>query len=159
MGLGRVNRVSAVMQMVETGEVNYDQSCFINLVTDKGFVGRVAQDVVTDPVRKWARIQGKEGFLEIVVGYSPEGDAVLHGRAGEEKEEDLIRKKRPDDFYREMLHIKNILDGKIRAEDSPISLWRGLDTMMVIAAAHKSRMESRTIKINYSKGYVLDALE
>ncbi|MFH1820689.1 MAG: Gfo/Idh/MocA family oxidoreductase [Candidatus Nealsonbacteria bacterium] len=159
MDLGRVNKVSAVMQMVKTNEVDYDQSCFIHLITDKGFVGRVVQDVVTDPVKKSARIQCKEGFLELVVGYDSEGDAVLHRKSEGEIEKELVKKKRPDDFHRETLHIQDILDGKVKVEDSPISLWRGLDTMMVIAAAHKSYKEERTVTIDYTQGYNLSALK
>jgi hypothetical protein len=42
--------------------------------------------------------------------------------------------------------------------DSPISLQRGLDTMMVIAAAFKSNEQRRRVTIDWSKGYVPEAL-
>ena len=62
LGLGRVNEVSAPLQMVKTDEVDYAQSFFATLTTEKGFVGRVVQDVIAEPVKKWMRIQGKEGL-------------------------------------------------------------------------------------------------
>jgi hypothetical protein len=35
---------------------------------------------------------------------------------------------------------------------------RGLETMMVIAAAHRSAAEKRAVRIDYSKGFVPAAL-
>lgn len=157
LGLGRVIEVTASLQIVKTDQVEYDQSFFATLSTEKGFVGRVVQDVIRDPAKKWARIQGKKGFLEWIVGYSPEGDVVRHKEEGEVKE-NFVQKKRPDDFYQEVLHIQDILDGKINAKESPISLERGLNTMLVIAAAHKSHREKRTVQIDYAKGYNVAAL-
>lgn len=161
LGLGRVIEVSASLRTVKTDEVDYDQSFFATLTTEKGFIGRVVQDVIGDPVKKWARIQGEKGFLEWQVGYSPEGDMVKYraDRKGSEIKENFVAKKRPDDFFAEASHIQDILNEKISADDSPISLYRGLDTMLVIAAAHKSYKEKRTVKISYSKGYNLGALE
>ena len=37
---------------------------FIELKTETGFIGRVVQDVITAPSRKWARAQGEKGFIE-----------------------------------------------------------------------------------------------
>lgn len=161
LGLGRVSEVSANLQMVETDQVEYDQSYFATLTTETGFIGRVVQDVITKPVKKWARIQGEKGFLEWQVGYKPGRDRVKYrfDEEGEEIEEKFITKKRPDDFYQEVLHIQDILDGKIDLKDSPISLKRGLDTMLVIGAAHKSHREKRTVKIDYSKEYSLKSLK
>ena len=42
---------------------------------------------------------------------------------------------------------------------SPISLINGLETMLVISASHMSgNNSSRTVNINYSKGYTNKAL-
>ena len=43
-------------------------------------------------------------------------------------------------------------------KNSPISLERGLDTMMVIAAAFKSHETGRRVSIDWRAGYVPDAL-
>ena len=158
LGQGRVIRVTANLQMVKDDKVEYDQSFFVTLETEKGFLGRVVQDVIRKPTLKEARFQFEKGFFEWIVGYGPEGDLVRYGENKEVKEH-FVPKKRPDDFYQETLHIKGILDGKIQAENSPISLERGLNTMLVIAAAHKSHQEKRTIEIDYSKGYTLKALK
>ena len=147
LGLGKVKEVSASMQMVKDGRVDYDRACFLNLITITGFVGRSVHDVITEPVKKQARIQFDSGFLELNVNGWERGDLVRYGN-GQNIEEVKIEKTRRDDFYQEMLHIIDILEGRIKREDSPISWQRGLDTMKVIAAAHKSRQEKRSIEVN-----------
>ena len=72
-------------------------------------------------------------------------------------EEILIPKSRPDDFRAEIEHIGELLAGDVK--DSPLSLERGLETMLVIAAAIRSSEEGRTVTIDYSRGPCLGALE
>ena len=67
-----------------------------------------------------------------------------------------IAKTRADDFKAEISHLEAVLDGK--TESSPISLERGLDTMMVIAAAFKSHELGRRVSIDWKAGYRPDAL-
>ena len=43
-------------------------------------------------------------------------------------------------------------------DKSPISLEKGLDTALVIAAAHLSAKNNCAVLIDYSKGYTHDAL-
>ena len=47
-------------------------------------MGRVVQDVVTRPVRKWARLQGTDGYIEWVCGFEPGKDAVKYSGPGGE---------------------------------------------------------------------------
>ncbi len=160
MGLGRVTEVTASMAMVSDGVVDYDSVAYLTLRTEKGFVGRVVQDVVTDPVRMGGRIQFAGGFLELVKGATPDGDLIRWRVDGEglEVKEESFAKKRPDDFFEEISHIADILEGKVAEKDSPISGERGLDSLLVVAAAHRSRQEGRTIHIDYAKGYGPQAL-
>ncbi len=155
--LGKIVEVSAFMDMVENRKVTYDRICNINIKTNNGHYGMITQDVVTEPPCKRLRIQGDEGFLEWYVNLNSESDAVIY----QKKEEDLIKKilpkKRPDDFKWEIMHLLEMMEGKI--QDSPISLERGLDTMMVIAAAYLSHQQKRIMKIDYSKGYCLEAIK
>ena len=157
LGAGRVIEVTATLDYVNDGQVDYDRLCLANLRTEKGLTGRVVQDVVTKPPRKWARIQGDAGHIEWHCGYKPGADAVVWAREGDEPTEEIFTKTRPDDFIQEMRHIEASLKGDAAA--SPISLGRGLDTMLVIAAAHKSAREGRTVRIDYAKGYVPEALK
>ncbi len=147
LGLGAVSEVSAAMQMITTADLDYDSACFLNLTTDKGFVGRVVQDVITEPVKKQIRIQGENGFMEININGWASGDLIRLGKPDKSVEEIKIEKTRPDDFYEEIMHIKQILDGALKAEDSPISIERGLATMKIVRAAHQSRQEGKSIKI------------
>jgi hypothetical protein len=45
-----------------------------------------------------------------------------------------------------------------RAEGSAISLDRGLETMMVIAAAFRSHELGRRVAIDWTRGFVPDAI-
>ena len=128
----------------------------MNPKTESGFIGRVVQDVVTSPSRKWGRIQGRRGYVEWILGHQPGCDAVMWRAGDEESHEHLIEKTRPDDFKAELEHLRKVIEGD--GVDSPISLERGLDTMLVIAAVHRSAGENRVVKIDYDRGYGPSAL-
>ena len=146
-----------MMDFVSDGNVDYDKLCILHLRTESGLIGRVVQDVVTSPPRKWARAQGRDGYAEWHCGFRPGVDAVLRGNGKGQIEEFLFEKTRPADFIQELQHIEASLLGDAAA--SPISISRGLDTMLVVAAAHKSVREKRTITIDYSAGYCEAALK
>jgi predicted dehydrogenase len=155
--LGRVTEVMAMLDMVEDGQVQYDRLCQLSLKTETGFVGSVVQDVITMPPHKYLRVQGDQGFIEWRVNKDSSHDAVIYRDGAGALREDLIPKSRPDDFRGEISHVEEILQGK-RPVDSPISLERGLDTMMVIAAAFVSHREGKKALINYAAGYNLQAI-
>lgn len=156
-GAGRVTEVSATLDMVREGGTDYDRACFLTLKTTHGLIGDVIQDVVTQPVEKSARIQGADGFIEWRVGYRAGADAVLSGKSGAPVEEKIIAKTRADDFKAEIDHLADLLEG--RATTSPISLERGLETMMVISAAFRAHAEKRAVRIDWSKGYTPEAIQ
>jgi predicted dehydrogenase len=156
IGAGRVVEVSAELEYVREGGVDYDKLCLLQVRTEKGMLGRVVQDVVTRPTRKWARIQGSDGFLEWHCGRKPGADSVMHSLDCGIQTETNVSKTRPDDFIQELRHIDDSINSA--SEASPISLERGLETMMVIAAAHKSAVERRVVRIDYVKGFVPEAL-
>jgi predicted dehydrogenase len=155
-GQGRVVEVSAELDFVRDGEADYDRIAQLSLRTESGLLGTVVQDVVTEPARKWLRVTGAAGFVEWEVNADPGHDAIRTRLAGQPVAETLIAKKRPDDFAPEIAHIDDLLAG--RATSSPVSLERGLDTMMVIAAALKSAAEGRRVRIDWSRGYGHEAL-
>lgn len=157
LGLGRIVEVSAFMDFVENSKVAYDRICYFNVKTEKGFCGLIIQDVVTEPPKKYVRIQGEEGFLGWYVNWDSDNDAVITQRKGEIIAKNTFPKKRPDDFKWEVEHLNQIMEGRVK--ESPISLERGLDTMMVIAAAHLSHQQKRVMHIDYSKGYILGAIK
>ncbi|TSC66989.1 MAG: hypothetical protein G01um101472_572, partial [Parcubacteria group bacterium Gr01-1014_72] len=108
-GLGVWKKVAPIFKVEKDGAAEYDSIATFSFETDKGYVGRVVQDVVTQPTRKWARVQGRDGFIEWYCGGHPTGDAIKWaGKDGEVKEE-IFSKKRPDDFFQETLHIADIL--------------------------------------------------
>jgi predicted dehydrogenase len=156
IGAGRVASVQATLDMVKDDKVEYDRLCLMNLRTEQGLAGRCVQDVVTSPPRKWARIQGSSGSIEWHCGREPGVDAVVAQLAGKVSMEQKVAKTRPDDFIEELRHIAKALDGD--PEASPLALSRGLDTMLVVAAAHLSSSSGRRVRIDYSRGWRPEAL-
>jgi predicted dehydrogenase len=157
LGKGRITEVSATLDYVRTDMVEYDKLCLLSLTTEEGLIGRVVQDVITSPSRKWARIQGNDGYAELTIGHKPGVDRVEWKIGVGDNQFHTIQKTRPDDFIWELQHIKAVMTGK--AEDSVLSLERGMETMLVVSAAHLSSAKKRTVRIDYQKGYTPQALE
>lgn len=155
IGAGKVTEVDAMVEYRTDGAAEYDTLCLINARTQSGFTGRIVQDVVTLPTRKWAKLQGKERAIEWHANYNPQGDAVVQTQAGRDNEVLLLPKTRPEDFIAELQHIESRLED---GQSSPLDLELGLDAMMLVAAAHKSEQEKRRITIDYSRGYTPEAL-
>jgi predicted dehydrogenase len=159
LGLGRITEVSAMMDIVDDGKVRYDQICQINVRTEKGFVGNIIQDVVTEPSQKRVLIQTEAGQLEWQVNAAKDKDAVRYSMIDGKSDEVLISKTRPDDFKGEIHHIDELLSGKASYESSPVSLERGLETMMVVAACGIAHQKNKTVSINYHKGFQLTSID
>ena len=157
LDLGRITEVHSFMDFVQDERIAYDRYCHINVQTEKGYTGSITQDVISEPSKKAVRIQFEDGFLEWVVNRDERGDTVIYQFREYSTEEIPIQKTRPDDFNWEVEHIQDLIDGK--CQESPISLERGLDTMMVLAAAHLSFHQKSPVAIDYKSGYRLDAIE
>jgi predicted dehydrogenase len=144
-GFGVWKKMSAAMKMEKDGKVEYDSLAAFLFETDKKKIGRVVQDVVTKPTRKWARVQGENGFVEWIGGGHPTGGDIVHfaGADGVIKEE-IFEKNRPDDFYQETLHIQDILCGNVSTQDSPLSFESALSVMSVLETAWKKRGSAMT---------------
>lgn len=136
LGWGGIRDAKVVFDMQKERDVEYDRLAAFLLTAERGGVGRVVQDVITFPVRKWARLQGDNGFIEWCCNGVPEGDLVRHRQEEGDMVETVFAKKRPDDFYRETLHYKDLLEGKIRAADSPLAFERGLEVMRILQRAY-----------------------
>lgn len=157
-GMGKIREVSAMLDMVVDGLVNYDRLFQLNVKTETGLVGTIVQDVVTEPPEKKLRIQGTTGFIEWQVNVDSTHDALRYAGEDHKVVEELFAKTRPDDFRGEIEHLGEILAGG-SPEKSPISLVQGLNTMLVVAAAHLSSQHQRSVRINYETGYCPEALE
>lgn len=149
-GAGRVMEVSATFDYVSAGKALYDRACYLNLVTEKNLFGRVVQDVVTEPKRKVTIMQFEKGHVEWHNDVTKTVDKVFFQPSGGKMETFDIEKKRTDEFLREIEHIQKILNGETKIADSPMRLERGLDSMLVLAAAHKSFAEKKIIKVEYN---------
>ena len=156
VGAGKVSKVSAAADYVEEGGLSYDKLMATNLQTESGLIGRCIQDVVTRPVRKWARVQGEDGFVEWEYGGAPGKHVVRYGVEVQDIQQEEFEARRPEDFIAEVRHMERLLNGEI--DGSPIDISRGLDTMLVIAAAHRSATFGQSVQIDYAGGYGLEAL-
>lgn len=157
VGAGRVREVCAMLDMVETDQVSYDRICQLHVRTEQGLVGTIVQDVVTEPAQKLARIQGDGGHVEWLVNPASGQDAVRWHSTGGVLEERAFSKRRPDDFKGELDHLEACLSEA--TSDSPVGLERGLESMMVVAAAHISHRLQRAVTIDYSEGWNLGAIQ
>lgn len=135
-GLGKISEVSSSMDMVKNESTEFDKACFMTVRTDRGFLGRIVQDVVTEPFLLSMRIQGNLGFAEWKKYLDKDRGVVEEINLNSVK---YVRALiRPDDFFHEIQHIGKILDGTISAEASPISIDSGISALAVLTAAHKS---------------------
>ena len=154
-GNGRVVSVSSSVKYNKEAETNYDSIALINVKTETGLTGRIAQDVITCPPIKKATLIYEKGLINWYCSFSPGQDLVKTiSKDNQETTRDFF-KTRPEDFICELKHIEMSL--KTNTE-SPIDVVRGLETMLVIAAVHKSALEEKNVKIDYSRGYSQNAL-
>lgn len=137
LGWGEIAESKSFLDIVKKGGAEYDQMAAFLLKTENGKIGRVVQDVVTLPVKMWARLQGDNGFIEWICNGVPEGDIVRYQVEGKDLVEKVFAKKRPDDFYRLLLHYQKLLNKEIRLEDSPVNFFSGLAIMKILNQSYK----------------------
>ncbi len=157
LGAGRISAVQAMMDMVDDGQCKYDRTAMLQVQTDKGLAGTIIQDVVTEPSVKSLRIQGASGFMSWHANYAKGQDALIVGKNKEPEQLMTFAKTRPDDFAGEIEEVGRIVETG-SSDGSPIAIERGLDTMMVIAAAYRSHAKKRAVEIHYEDGYSLKAI-
>ncbi len=150
-GAGRVAEVSALFDIVSKDGAEYDRLCFLNLVTENGLMGRVVQDVITLPKKKFVELQFEKGHIVCSTDVSKTADQVQLHEHGKDPQIIDIVKNRTDEFFHEVKHIQELLDGKVDIKTSPIRLERGLDSMLVLAAGYKSFNDKRVAKVDYNK--------
>ncbi|MBI1975623.1 MAG: Gfo/Idh/MocA family oxidoreductase [Candidatus Vogelbacteria bacterium] len=151
LGAGRIALVSATIDIVKAKKgAEYDRSFFVQFVTDKGVVGRLAQDVITQPKKKFVEMQFGNGSLLWDNDVSKTTDEVVSLLRGKEPEKIVITKSRPDEFFHEIKHLEKLFTGEMKYKDSPIRLKRSVETMLVVAAAFESNKKKKAVKVNYA---------
>lgn len=143
-GNGEVQNVFADMDVVKTELVEYDRLGSFSLRTSSGLLGRCVQDVVTQPSRKWARVQGERGFLE--VDFRNDRDLV-QGCFGGEIFEKCFYKNRPMDFIAELRHVYDASVDISLYEQSPLHIRHGLAVLRLIEASHISTKQNSIIEV------------
>ena len=144
---GKVCKIDAYMDFIQEKNCFYDRISSINLVSEKKLIGRVIQDVVTKPSKKWARIQFEYGFIEWNCESNTNDSIKYQDKEMENLEIINFPKTRPDDFIIELKHInENLASGS--SKSSPISFAKGCDTMAIISGAYKSGLEQQPVYLN-----------
>lgn len=118
----------------------YDRIAAFILKTRQGNIGMVVQDVVTNPPRKWARVQGTNGFVEWHCNETPENDLVrFQSCSSDIKDIQEIRflKSRQQDFLWLMQHYDDLLFGRTSYKDSPLHIDYGIRVMNILHYAHE----------------------
>ncbi len=144
-GLGRITEVMAMLDEVEDQGAAYDRVAQLSVRTDRGLVGTIVQDVITQPARKWLRLEGTEGYLEWQVSIDPSHDLVRLVRHDGKTLEQRVAKTRPDDFRGEIAHLEDVIADP--SLPSPLDLSTGIETMKVIVAALESSRAGRLVRI------------
>ncbi len=144
-GKAPVSTVSALVEFKKEREAEYDEIFSLHVRCTDGFYGRIIQDVVTQPTRKWARIQGTRGAIEWHANQGAKGDVVLVLGTDGTVQESSFPKTRPDDFIREMEHLDAVISGTV--SDSQIGLDKGMATMRLVAAGYESGRSGDCVKL------------
>ncbi len=156
LGMGRITEVSAMLDLRQEGGAEYDRAFHLGVRTEGGLVGTITQDVVTDPPSKMLRLQGEDGFLEWHANFTPDADAIIYRIDGGEVQTERFPKSRPDDFKPEIEEIERILEGG--DTETPISILRGMETMLVVRAGFESHDAGRRARIDYDAGLSSSAI-
>ena len=144
-GAGRIVEVQAMTDTVYDSLVNYDKISALTVKTESGLLGRCIQDVITSPPRTWVGVKSKTKQFDLY--FSPSQDRLVISL---DETELKFEKSRPDDFYVELKHIEECIENDLR---SPIDFIHGLETMLVVKAAHLSAKLKCNIAINYELGF------
>ena len=112
--------------------LEYDHTARFTFEIIGGHMGSAVQDVITYPPKKFARIQGSEGFIEWQA--SPSSDVVSY-EINDRMVSEIFPKKRPDDFYYEMQHYAALFDGE-KFYKSPLDYEYGLEVMKILNKAY-----------------------
>ena len=115
----------------------YDRVAAFNIKTSLDNIGRVIQDVVTKPPRKWARIQGEKGYIEWHCNGAPKGGDIVTQEFSTGKIIDIIfPKTRQDDFLWLIQHYDDLLKGRSNYKDSPLRIDYGIQVMNILSKAY-----------------------
>lgn len=148
-GAGRVKEVQALIEYVQDEPAHYDRHFFAHLTTENGLVGRVVQDVVTKPKKKWVELQFETGRIEWWNDVTTTLDEVRIVPAKGDARIIQIEKTRTEEFKREAEHINALISGAVSYHESPIRFSRGADTSIVLEAAHRSQREGKSVVVDY----------
>ncbi len=131
---GKVKKIDSMIDYVRDNKIFYDKLCMMHLETESGLKGRVVQDVITNPSKKTAIVQGDKGRLEWICHFEKNNDRVILYNKDKNSEVFNFYKKRPDDFICELKHIDSCIKN---SKDSPIEFSFGLNTMKLLNIIHQ----------------------
>ena len=133
-GFGNIIDVKSMLYKKNSDKVNYDEICILNINTESKKIGRVVQDVITLPVKKYALLEGTLGKIEWFCHYKQHDDLIkIFNNKDNSTKTIQIKKNRSDDFLIELQHIQNSI---LKNVSSPIDLEYGIETMKILEQVH-----------------------
>lgn len=148
LNMGKINYLSSNLIFEETNDYKYDSIMHLNVKSDKGLVGHITQDVVTNPHKKNLEIVFENGYLNIINNYKNNIDRVEYFLNGD-SESINFPKNRKDDFIGAILNIeKTFLKNKNQEQSMGFDV--ALETMNIINASIKSNDIGKLVKVDYS---------
>jgi len=145
-GVGNVQFVTAVQDLVTVGNRTYDQISQLSVKTSSGCFGLVEQDVISLPSVKSIRVDGDRATLLIEI--SSKCDTIsFYLKSGESTIRE-IQKTRPDDFLPEILHIEDLIQNPELL--SPLDINFAVETMLIIVAAMESSASRNEVEVRTS---------
>lgn len=147
LGMGKVSNVDAygIIRKDATGKPQYDERIEIELRTEKGFIGKVIQDVVTFPARKNVVINSAKHKLTLGFGDKDLGDFItlVDSSTNSETLRMSISKSRAFDFDLEINEIARVLSLKDigKSADSKLSGLLALETAEIATICINSALE------------------
>lgn len=138
-GLGSPSELRARVISDDSNQSLYtcEESIGIEIMTDKGFVGSVFQDVKTSPPIKQVVVSDSEFNYTLDFHIEGTSDRILVSRVSSQEiiQEALFSKKRYVDFDEEIYEIERLLShgDALNQIDSPLDALTGLETVKLAA--------------------------
>lgn len=147
LNMGKIKNLSSSLIFEETNEYKYDSIMHLNVLSEKGLIGNITQDVVTNPHKKNLEIIFENGHLNIINNFKKNLDRLEY-TLGNDYEVLDFPKNRRDDFLGAILNMEKTYSDNKNYEKS-MGFDMAIETMCIINASIKSNSLGSRIDVSY----------
>ncbi len=130
-----INNINFELNKIINNELNYDNICNIEILTNKWKIWNIMQDVISIPTEKKLTINWEKWSIEWVYD-TTNNNEYINLCIDWKKDQLAYKKTRQDDFLMEIEHFNNILNWDIKIEDSALWLDNAIKTMKILSYIH-----------------------